>query len=81
MLKATCYQQNKEDVNYKVNFLCNQKGQTKALIKSNVQLQAEAEGQMIEENFAVKWLAEEAWAIAAEQQVSALNLTASKGIN
>lgn len=47
----------------------------------NAQLQAEAEGQMTEENFAVEWLAEEARAIAAEQQVSALNLTASKGMN
>ena len=36
---------------------------------------------MIEENFAVEWLAEKAQAIAAEQQVSALNLTASEGMN
>ena len=36
---------------------------------------------MTEENFAVEWLAEEAWAIAAEQQVSALNLTISEGMN
>ena len=56
VLKATCYQQNK-NVNYKINFLCDQEGQPKALIKSNAQLQAEAEGQMTEET--VEWLAEE----------------------
>ena len=57
VFKTICYQQNK-GVNYKINFLCNQGGQSKVLIKSNAQLQIEAESQMTEET--VEWLAEKA---------------------
>ena len=34
-LKATCYWHNKKDVNYKINFLCDQEGQSKTLIDGN----------------------------------------------